>query len=240
MNKPTPQGILAIWHDLKPSSEAESQNLCELEFQEWHFRQHMRERLSIPGFVRGCRYVSVESSSTENSTPLVFNYYITESPEVLTCDHYLKLLNNPTEWSTRVMPSLQNVVRSAGRVVVSLGHGQGGAIATLRVSPLPDKQPQFEDWFTTHGLQHLLKQPGIVAVHLWKADLAASSVKTVESRARTNSPDMTDWAIAIEGNDVEFVRSASEWLQDQNDFTEKLQQKVKAGIYRLQHHLNTP
>jgi len=229
MNQQTSQGVLAIWHDLKPTTE--------LEFQEWHFRQHMLERLSIPGFVLGSRYVSVDSKSTVNSTPLVFNYYITESPEVLTCDHYLKLLNNPTEWSTRVMPSLQNVVRSAGRVVASVGKGQGGAIATLRVSPLPDKQNQFEDWFTTDGLRQLLKHPGIVIVHLWKADSTASSVKTVESRARTNSPDMTDWVIAIEGNDVEFVRSASDWLRDQNEFNDTLQQEVKVGIYRLQHHL---
>jgi len=232
MDNQSSQGVLAIWHDLKPSTE--------LDFQEWHFRQHMMERLSIPGFLLGSRFVSVDSNSTVNSTPLVFNYYITESPEVLTCDHYLKLLNNPTEWSTRVMPTLQNVARSAGRVVASAGNGQGGAIATLRVSPLPDMQNRFENWFTTEALQQLLEHPGIVAAHLWKADSAASSVKTVESRARTNSPDIADWAIAIEGNDVGFVRSASDWLRDQNEFNDTLQQEVKAGIYRMQHHLSAP
>jgi len=234
---PNPQGVLAIWHDLEPTSEDESQDLCETQFQEWHTRQHMIERLSVPGFLRGCRYVAAESVAVESS-PLVFNFYLTESPEVLTSAAYLQRLNNPTEWTRRVTPTMHKVNRSAGRVVASVGTGQGGAIATLRVAPLTEKRDGFETWLVESGLQQLVELTGIVAAHLWNADATASGVETTESRARGSSANIADWILALEGNDVEFVRAASDWLRQQKEFTSALQDKEEVGIYRLQHHLD--
>lgn len=222
----TSQGVLAIWHDLKPSTENE--------FQEWHTRQHMIERLSVPGFLRGSRYVAL----VEGDSPRVFNFYLTQSPEVLTSAAYLDRLNNPTEWTRQVTPTMLNVNRSAGRVVASVGAGQGGAIATLRVAPLPDQRDNFETWLVESGLPQLAELPGIVAAHLWNADAAASGVETTESRARGSSAGIADGILAIEGNDVESVQSASDWLRQQKEFADALQEKETLGIYRLQHHLN--
>jgi len=224
MNPQISQGVLAIWHDLEPSSE--------VDFQEWHTRQHMIERLSVPGFLRGCRYAAVESS------PQVFNFYLTESPEVLTSAAYLERLNNPTEWTRRVTPTMLKVNRSAGRVVARVGMGQGGAIATLRIAPLPEKRDCFEAWLVESGLPKLAELPGIVAAHLWNADAAASGVETTESRARGSSAGIADWILALEGNDVEFVRAASDWLRQQKEFMGALQDQEIVGIYRLQHHLD--
>ncbi|MCB1719379.1 MAG: hypothetical protein KDK05_29940, partial [Candidatus Competibacteraceae bacterium] len=115
------KGILAIWHDLDPAGEAD--------FREWHTRQHMPERLSVPGFLRGCRYIAVKG------TPQLFNFYQTERPETLTSAAYVERLNNPTPWTQQVVPYFRNINRSAGRVLASMGAGEGGAIATLRIKP---------------------------------------------------------------------------------------------------------
>jgi hypothetical protein len=40
-------GAVAIWNDVAPEGLAE--------FYEWHHREHMPERVSIPGFLRGRR-----------------------------------------------------------------------------------------------------------------------------------------------------------------------------------------
>ena len=45
-------GVVAIWHDLLPEAKAD--------FYEWHNREHMPERLAIPGFRRGRRYIATE------------------------------------------------------------------------------------------------------------------------------------------------------------------------------------
>ena len=43
-------GAVAIWHDITPEGRAN--------FYAWHGSEHMPERLGIPGFVRGRRFVA--------------------------------------------------------------------------------------------------------------------------------------------------------------------------------------
>ena len=44
------QGVLAIWNGIKPEAEDD--------FVAWHVREHIPERVGLPGFVRGRRYVA--------------------------------------------------------------------------------------------------------------------------------------------------------------------------------------
>ena len=222
---PNCRGILAIWHDIAPSSR--------VDFCEWHSREHMPERLSVPGFLSGCRYESVDSS------PLVFNYYVTESPATLTSRPYLERLNNPSEWTTRIMPTLRNVCRAAGYEVASTGSGQGGAIATLRFNTDAQRHQQFQSWFVKHGLHEMSDIAGIHQIHLWHTDISASALETVESSARGGNSEVCDWTVAIEGCDIRFVRVACNWLLQQQSFTETSQNKAFVGFYRLMHRMGS-
>ena len=47
----TGSAFLAIWHDIDPPSWTE--------YMEWHTREHMPERLSIPGFTVGKRLINI-------------------------------------------------------------------------------------------------------------------------------------------------------------------------------------
>lgn len=44
---------VAMWWDIAPEMRAE--------WEDWHSHEHMPERLGIPGFLRGSRWVSGES-----------------------------------------------------------------------------------------------------------------------------------------------------------------------------------
>jgi hypothetical protein len=44
-------GVVCIWHDLLPEARDE--------YHQWHNREHMPERVGIPGFRRGRRYVAI-------------------------------------------------------------------------------------------------------------------------------------------------------------------------------------
>ena len=48
------QGVLAIWHTITPEGEPE--------YWRWHDREHIPERVGVPGFLRGRRYRSLERS----------------------------------------------------------------------------------------------------------------------------------------------------------------------------------
>ena len=46
------QGALVIWHDVRDESD----------YNEWHSKEHMLERVAVPGFRRGLRYVALAGS----------------------------------------------------------------------------------------------------------------------------------------------------------------------------------
>ena len=46
------RALLFNWFDLPAGSEAA--------FDSWHNREHVTERLSVPGFVQGRRFVSID------------------------------------------------------------------------------------------------------------------------------------------------------------------------------------
>jgi hypothetical protein len=46
------KALVAIWNDIAPDLRED--------FFEWHPREHMVERLGIPGFLRGRRYQTVD------------------------------------------------------------------------------------------------------------------------------------------------------------------------------------
>jgi len=47
------EGAVAIWHDLDP--------VAREQFYAWHGEEHMPERVGIPGFLRGRRYVATRA-----------------------------------------------------------------------------------------------------------------------------------------------------------------------------------
>src|SRR4030095_13605710 len=111
-------GVVAIWHDLLPDARDD--------FYEWHNREHMPERVGIPGFRRGRRYVAISGQ------PEFFNLYEADSPETLLGQDYLNRLNAPTAWTQRAVPSFRTVARSICRVAFTNGVGSGGVMLTLR------------------------------------------------------------------------------------------------------------
>ncbi|HSV25798.1 MAG TPA: hypothetical protein VLJ17_22580, partial [Xanthobacteraceae bacterium] len=83
------KGLLAIWNGITDSAEAE--------FVRWHIREHIPERVGLPGFLRGRRYAA------HGGHPKYFNFYETETPQTLESAAYRARLNAPTAWTQAVV-----------------------------------------------------------------------------------------------------------------------------------------
>ena len=83
------QGILAIWNDGREGHEAE--------FNHWFQSEHLLERLAVPGFLFGRRHEAISGVAG------YFNFYLVESPDVLTSKPYLERLDNPTPMTKQIM-----------------------------------------------------------------------------------------------------------------------------------------
>src|SRR2546428_76546 len=184
------QGIVAIWHDIVPEGRQE--------FYEWHNREHMPERLSIPGFRRGRRYIAVSGAS-----PMFFCFYEGAGLDVVAGPDYLQRLNNPSEWTRRMMPHFRNMSRSVCHVWYSEGPGEGGFAATMRFAGVDDSR------LCTRVLPDLINLSGVVGVHFCVANDEASGIPTVEKTFR-KAVDLCPTSIVIvEGSSASCVQSAA-------------------------------
>lgn len=115
------RAFLSLWSGVSPGYERE--------LDRWHTIEHMPERLGVPGFLRGRRYMGTAASDHP-----VFILYEAAHIETFRSPGLLARLNDPTEWSKKVQPGLVNFLRTPCHTLISLGDGVGGALAAIRVS----------------------------------------------------------------------------------------------------------
>jgi hypothetical protein len=135
--------------------------------------------------------------------------YEVESFDTLTSKPYLERLNNPTPWTTQVMPHVRNTTRSLCRIRGSFGLGIGHMMLTIRFSPTAGREDSLRGWLTQTGLPDLVRRPGIVGAHLIEAEPPAGVPKTTEQELRGGDTS-ADWVVLVSGYDSQTVLSVSE------------------------------
>ena len=170
------------------------------EFEDWHTHEHVPERLGIPGFHRASRWRSRGDDGG------MFVMYELANHDVLSSPHYLKRLNAPTAWSTRMMPHHRHMVRSQCRVLVSRGAGTAGHALTIRLSPADGHDSQLHDALRS-SIERLVTSRGISGAHLLRhqrPEIAA----TTEQRMRGGDRE-ADWILIVVGYDAQALEQVA-------------------------------
>lgn len=167
----------------------------EREFNAWYDREHLAERVAIPGFLEARRYVAVDAA------PKYLGLYSTQNFDVLNSDAYRAALANQTAWSLTNIGRFKNMLRSVARITVSRGQGRGVALGLVRIRPPADGVDALRD-----GLVALLdpgKLDNIISMHLMESDPVLSKPLTDDPAAP--NPAARDWYALIEGTDADSV-----------------------------------
>lgn len=215
------EAFVGIWHDVVPEKKAD--------FYEWHNREHMPERVGIPGFRRGRRYIA------QRGAPEYFNLYEVDTMEVLTGQDYLARLNSPTPLTRHTVAHLRNVSRSLCRVGASFGCAQGGAIMTWRLEAADGRMEDLLDYLRREALQTVFERVGILGAHFGVADRSGSDMTTEEQKARGGVTLVPGVVILVEGIAAGAVEAAAEpelgipTLQSHGAAHD-----IQCGIYRLE------
>ena len=179
---------VAMWWDISPATKAE--------FENWHSHEHFPERMHIPGFRRGSRWADLAGGEG------FFVLYELDSHDILASPAYLARLNDPTPWSTQMMPHHRNMVRSQCRISESFGGGIGQYMLTLRVSPVPGKEEALHREIRSR-LAALPEIPGLTGAHLLKTE-TPKLVETTEQRIRGGDA-VADWIVLLSGYDADVL-----------------------------------
>lgn len=181
------KAFLAIWHDIADGEHGE--------YIEWHTREHMPERLSIPGFRTGKRLHDPQAGRYVFGT-----IYAGDTVEVFRSEAYLERLNNPTPWTAAVAPSFQNFLRIACERIATAGRGDGGSMATIRFDFAAANAMAGLEAAGQALVEAILALPGICCVHLGAARREVSGVRTRETELRSAMSEREfDAVILIEG-----------------------------------------
>ncbi|HEX3936674.1 MAG TPA: hypothetical protein VHX43_04140 [Xanthobacteraceae bacterium] len=158
-------GILAIFNDCRAGREAE--------FEAWFQREHLVERLSVPGFVFGRRHKGLSGS------PGYFNFYMVETPAVLTSKPYLERLDHPTPLTRTIMSDVfVNMNRTVCRRVARGGSFRGAFAVVVRFDGTAD-EPALRQ-----TLEELTADTAVAGGEIWVALDAAGMPVSMEEKLR--------------------------------------------------------
>jgi len=173
-------------------------------FNEWYIREHVPERVGIPGFLRGRRYEAVSGSRRYAA------FYETVDTGVLVSDIYMHFTREPDANTRHFIGRFGDGVRSVMDTVASAGAGAGAAASFLAFSVAEGREAEFSGWAAGTLLPGLVKAQGVVGAHL----LATNSDILVTSQREHLRPDdaVFDWILMVEATRPEELDAARDAL----------------------------
>jgi hypothetical protein len=210
--------MMAAWLDIAPEVEAE--------FADWYFREHVPERVTLPGFLAGRRYTAPGDGPNK-----YLALYEATGKAVFASDAYRARLEQPTPWTTKIMPHFRNFARSVFDVRLELGSQYGGALATVRYAD----GSGLAGWLEGEALPALAARSGICRVRLLEADEEQSRPKTREAGMRDGAGGnaWAPWTICIESIGMAWLRPAVAELLPGHTLVERGATAITTGYYDL-------
>jgi hypothetical protein len=177
-------GMMANWANIDPS--------YLLRYQQWLNCEHMPERVSIPGFLQGRRYRSIDNS------PHFLAFYETETTDVLGSQEYLKRLNSPTPWTLEALGAFRDhPVRNIYSRIAESGK-PGPFTAPYVISVRFNLDEAAEAVYTERWVKETAADDEVDRVRLYKQDSAIGNIQTSERKIYGAGPGEQLYLLLIE------------------------------------------
>jgi hypothetical protein len=199
------------------------------EHDDWHTHEHLEERLSIPGFVRGTRWVSLDGK------PRYFVMYEVERLATLQSEAYLERLNNPSTWTARMMPNYRGMTRGLCTVSGTSGVGIGQIGMLIRLKPQPGTESSLREWLVGDTLPRLSSMRGLGSAHLFEAALTADMTKEQQIRG---ADEGVGWVLLVTGYDDDALASLMHGELGRAQIEQRGGTAVSSALYRM-HYMVT-
>lgn len=189
------KGMLVVLAEVKPADERE--------LNEWYNREHVDERVNLPGFHRARRYLAVRGS------PKFMATYECDTVDDLATPEYLHLLANQTPWSQAVMARFTRFQRLTLRIQADQAHGVGGAIALVRFTPDPRQRRGLLAWLNETALPRAVARPGMVGGAAGENDVEVANAPLRDKSMDHPRAEEAEWVVLLEGLDAGTVGAAA-------------------------------
>jgi hypothetical protein len=197
MSVPRPHGQLCIWTDTDPAGEAD--------FNAWYDREHMQERVAIPGFRYARRF-----KANDDGPRSYLALYVTDTLDVFRSDAYQRAFTSQTPWSLSNFSRMIGTQRRVGELTLETGDGEGAHLALFVLPP-----ERVEAISLVPRFEAGVKVPGIHAARLF-CTAPTLSVSLAASQERAVAPPAADALVLVEGSNAAATRALAEELATQS------------------------
>jgi hypothetical protein len=175
------------WYDIAPGAEPEHQD--------WYLREHIPERLALPGFRAARRYRRAEPA-TANALPAWFTLYETDDLAALASPEYLARLDDPTPLTRRLAPTAIRSRRSAANLIAATGDAHGGHLVATPLVACGPVAP------LDGALARATARGALLAAQVYCSadDVTARKASSAEAAVVT-SATAPAWALLTEGHE---------------------------------------
>lgn len=195
MNAHNERGLLCIWTDIDPEHE--------LDFNRWYDREHMQERVAIPGFQSARRFAATGACPR----PYLALYY-TDGIATFQSEAYRTAFANQTSWSLENFKRMRGTQRRVGRLSLEHGEGEGGALALFVVPEDMLKQEAIKSGLR-RKLTDLTGEDHIIRTTLLETDAALSKPVTADA-----PPAPADAVVMIEATRADVALRLAQALSE--------------------------
>ena len=189
------KGMLIVLTEVKSRDESD--------FNEWYNREHIDERVNLPGFHRARRYVAVKGS------PKYLATYECDTVDDLATPSYLRLLVNQTAWSQAVMARFTHFNRLTLRIQVDLTHGVGGAVTCVRFVPDVRKRNALAEWLERTALPRAIARVGMLGACAAENDIDIANAPVQDKSMDHPKALDSEWVVLLEGADPAATAAAA-------------------------------
>lgn len=212
-------GVLGVWSDVEAAAIDD--------YDAWYEREHMFDRLAVPGFHRARHYLTVSGE------PRYFTYFVTEDAAVMASEAYRQSADNPSDWTRRVLPHFRNVNRTACNVIHRFGRGYGAAALTARLTADGEAAARLIAWLGEEVLPALVQWRGVMATELWQADRAATLVPVADRELRGASDQIADLVVFVDGVAVAPLQALADGLLAPESFADEGAADAQVCVHQL-------
>ena len=218
--------VLVNWGGIMPDKEED--------YNQWHSKEHMPERISLPGFLRGYRAMGIEGTNLNHK---YFMMYEAKNKEVFVSKEYLEKLNNPTKWTKEILSNYISPSRTICSVISSKSIGSGNFISTIRF--LDEKFKRNHDLEKLKVfIREVTEFQNITGMHFLEGDKSFGQMNTEEKKYRSSQgkqDQIISQVLILEGLKLDSLKIALDYLIKK--FLIKETDRTIFNFYTCQHIL---
>jgi hypothetical protein len=169
-------------------------DVAEDEFHDWYDLEHLPERLSVPGFLNGERWIATKDPRISVAAYDLENVGVLKSAPYLAVAH-----DQATPWTRRVTGRCKRLIRYEGERITpgdQLAPVEAAALLLVAMNAAPEHEAEFNEWYNAEHIPALAAVPGTLCARRYRGDAAAQRYVAIYHFASPGVTESAEWKTA--------------------------------------------